>query len=250
MRALAFANRNLKEIIRDPLSLIFNLAFPVVLLLIFQLITSGMPEEALEQVYQFKIERLAPNIAMFSFSFITLFAGMLISKDRTTSFLARLKTSPLKSSEFLLGYTLPMIPIAFVQIVLCYGVSCIFGLEITGNLMLTFIGLIPIALLFIALGLLFGTICNDKAIGGISSIVINVAAIFGGIFMPLDTLGKTVKTIAYIFPFANSSRMVNCIMSGDYTDFWKSFAIVMAYLVVTVVLSIIIFKKKINSDKI
>ncbi len=250
MRSIVFAKRNLKEILRDPLSLIFNIGFPVLMFFIFKLIMSGIAEEALVNVPQFKPERLAVSIAVFGFSFITLFGGMLVAKDRTTSFLARLKTSPLTATEFLIGYILPLIPIVLIQMALSYGLSIIFGLPVTGGLLLSMVSILPMALFFIALGILLGMLFNDKAIGGISSIVINLAAILGGMFMPIDTMGSTIKTIAYIFPFANSLKVANCIITGNTADILTPLLVVCAYTIVVVVVSVFVFQKKINSDNL
>lgn len=249
MKILAFSKRNLKEIIRDPLSLVFNLLFPVLLLLVFRLITASMSEEELNFVPQFKIEKLAPNIAMFSFSFLTLFMSLLISKDRTTSFLSRLKTSPMKTKDFFIGYVLPVLPIAFIQIIICFAISFLFGLKIGFNLFLTILCLMPILLLFILLGVLIGISSSDKAAPGISSLIINFAAIFGGIFMPLDTMNNTFKKIAYLFPFAPSSKMVSMTVNGNYENFLYYFSIVLIYDVLLVGLVVILFNKRLKGDK-
>lgn len=104
MRIKAFSVRCLKEILRDPLSLVFGIAFPLVLLFLMSAIQANIP------VAMFQIERLAPGIAVFGLSFITLFSGSLIAKDRTSSFLTRLFASPMKSGEYIAGYTLPSSP--------------------------------------------------------------------------------------------------------------------------------------------
>ena len=105
MRLTAFASRNTKEILRDPLTFCFGLGFPVVLLLLLSAINSAIPEQA--QMTMFNIDKLTPGITVFGMSFISLFSSMLIAKDRTTSFMMRLFTSPLKAHEFIIGYTLP-----------------------------------------------------------------------------------------------------------------------------------------------
>ena len=110
MRILNFAKRNFKEIIRDPLSLIFAIILPLFLLFIFQ--QFDIPNES------YKLENFTPGIVVFGFSFITLFTAMLISKDRTTSLLVRLGISPMKPMEYILGYMISIIPIILIQNVL------------------------------------------------------------------------------------------------------------------------------------
>src|SRR5690554_4961538 len=99
MKTLAFASRNSKEITRDRTNLAFGIGFPVVLLLLLTAIQTNVPVEL------FSIEHLTPGIAIFGLSFISLFSGMLIAKDRSTSFMMRLFTSPLNAADFIFGYT-------------------------------------------------------------------------------------------------------------------------------------------------
>ena len=138
----AFAVRNTKEILRDPLTLAFGLGFPVVLLLLLTAIQSNIP------VSLFELDRLTPGIAVFGLSFISLFSAMLISKDRTTSFLMRLFASPMRASDYILGYTLPLLPMALLQLALCYGTAMLLGLKFTPNILLAIVVALPAALLF------------------------------------------------------------------------------------------------------
>ena len=141
MRMLTFAKRNFKEIVRDPLNLSFLFGFPVVLLLLLSAIQANIP------VSLFEIEHLSPGIAVFGLSFMTLFSATLIAKDRQSSFMHRLYTTPMTSVDFILGYTLPMIPIAVAEGVATYIFAVILGLEISVNILLGILYLIPTALL-------------------------------------------------------------------------------------------------------
>ena len=165
MRLTAFASRNTKEILRDPLTFCFGLGFPVVLLLLLSAINSAIPEQA--QMTMFNIDKLTPSITVFGMSFISLFSSMLIAKDRTTSFMMRLFTSPLKAHEFIIGYTLPLLPMAILQSAVCVVVAFFLGLEVSVNILLMLAVNIPISIVFISLGLLLGTLLNEKAVGGI-----------------------------------------------------------------------------------
>ncbi len=66
----------------------------------------------------FEIDNLAPGLAMFGTVVIELFTGMLLAKDRSSSFLLRLFASPMTATEFLLGYTAPMIITTIAQAVI------------------------------------------------------------------------------------------------------------------------------------
>ena len=152
MRALNFANRNFKELIRDPLGIVFTVALPLFLLYIFQ--QFNIPSES------FKLENFTPGIVVFSFSFITLFTATLVARDRTTSFLTRLGVSPMKSLDFILGYTFALIPIIIVQNVLFFALALILGLEFSINIIFTILASLVIAILFIMMGILIGSLLS------------------------------------------------------------------------------------------
>ena len=144
MRCAAFGVRTAKEIIRDPLSVTFGLGFPIVLLLLLSAIQANVP------VSLFEIESLAPGIAVFGLAFMTLFSATLIAKDRESSFMSRLLTTPLTSVDFMIGYTLPIFPIAVLQGVCCYAVAVILGLKVTVGILYALLAGIPVSLIFIA----------------------------------------------------------------------------------------------------
>jgi len=123
MKTLAFAIRNAKEMLRDKLNLVFGIGFPVIVLLLLSLIQSNIPVDL------FEIEQLAPGIAVFGLSFISLFSGMLIAKDRTGAFMLRLFTSPMTAPHFILGYTAPLVPLAAAQMAVCYAVALLLGVN-------------------------------------------------------------------------------------------------------------------------
>ena len=188
MRTLVFASRNTKEITRDIFTLIFGILFPLVLLVLLSAINSGIPEQAGMKL--FDIENLVPGISVFGLSFISLFTATLVSKDRCTSFILRLFTSPLKSSQYIIGYTLPLIPMSILQTIVCYIASFAFGLEWTPSILLAVVVNIPVSVFFIATGLLCGTIFNDKAVGGVcGALLTNLSAWLSGTWFDLELVG-------------------------------------------------------------
>ncbi len=249
MKTLVFSKRNFKEILRDPISLIFCFVFPIGVLLLLELIMSSIPASAQAQVPQFEINNLTSSICVFSFSFLTLFTGMLIAKDRTTSFQSRLLASPMKATNFVLGYFLPLFPVALVQIAITF-ISCFFfNLAFSWNLLLAVVVLIPSAILFISLGIIIGSIFSDKAVGGIASIIVNLSAILGGMFFPLETMSGAIVNIANVLPFAPALRVCKYALIGSYSKIGTPLLIICAYAVVTFGIAILIFNKKFLNRK-
>lgn len=211
MRVKAFAKRNMKELLRDPLTLFFGLGFPLVLLVLMNVIQRNVP------VHIFELDTLAPGIASFGLTFLALFSGLLIAKDRSSAFLARLAASPMTAADFLLGYLLPLLPMAVGQSVICLAAAVALGLPLSWNLLAVVASLIPSALLFIALGLLCGTLFNDKQVGGVcGALLTNVTAWLAGIWFDLSLMGGGFKTFAYLLPFAHGADGAKAALAGDW----------------------------------
>lgn len=248
MRIVLFAKRNAKEVLRDPINLFFGLGFPLVLLALLSVINNSIPPEANNTMYS--IENLAPGMAMFGTAFMALFSGMLLSKDRTSSFLTRLFTSPMTSSDFLLGYTLPMLVMTAVQAGITLLAAGFCGLAITVNLLLAVIVTALSALLFIGLGLLCGSIMNDKAVGGIcGALLTNIAGWLSGVFLPIDLIGGAFKRAADILPFYHSVGAIRAALNGDFEELLPHLAVVLGYAVAVFLLAIFVFHRKMSGDK-
>ena len=212
MKMLTFAKRTAKEILRDPLNLAFGLGFPLVLLLLLSVIQANIP------VSLFEIGHLTPGITVFGLSFMTLFSAVIISKDRSSALLQRLYTTPMTSADFILGYTLPMIPIGVIQTLICYIAAWVLGLQPTVNILYAILGNIPISLFYIALGLLFGSVLNEKQVGGVSgALLTNLSAWLSGIWFDLDLVGGTFRKVAYALPFVHAVDMERTLLAGNLT---------------------------------
>ena len=239
MKMLTFSKRNLKEFIRDPLNLAFSLGFPIVLLFLLSIIQKNIP------VSLFEISHLAPGITVFGLSFITLFSATIISKDRKSAFLERLYTTPLKACDFILGYTLPILPLSVLQSAICYLFAFIFGLKPDLNLVLAVLFIIPISFFYISLGLLCGSILSDKQVGGIcGALLTNLSAWLSGIWFDLELVGGAFKKIAYLFPFVHAVELERNVVSGNFEAILPHLLVVLIYTLVITVLAVFVFLKQ------
>ena len=239
MRMLTFANRNTKEILRDPLNLAFGLGFPVVLIVLLSVIQANIPVEL------FEIAHLTPGVTVFGLSFMTLFSATIIAKDRGSSLLQRLYTTPLTPMDFILGYTLPIIPISVAQSVVCYIAALILGLDLTHNILYAILLVIPISVLYISLGLLCGSVFNDKQVGGIcGALLTNLSAWLSGIWFDLELVGGVFKKISYALPFVHAVEMERAVLSGRYADVFPHIWWVLGYAAVLLTAAVLMFLRQ------
>ena len=239
MRILSYSLRTAKEILRDPLNLGFGLGFPLVLLFLLSAIQANIP------VSLFALEMLTPGLTVFGLAFMTLFSAALIAKDRSSSLLQRLYTTPLRPADYILGYMLPVLPISAAQCVLCYLAAACLGLKLTVNVLWAVLLLIPAEIFFIALGLLFGSVLTDKQVGGIcGALLTNLTAWLSGVWFDLDLVGGAFKAIAYALPFVHAVEMERAVLAGSYGDIWPHLLWVLAYGAISLVAAVLLFLRQ------
>ena len=243
MKMITFAKRCMKEILRDPINLIFGLGFPVVLLALLSSLQRNIP------VGLFEINRLTPGISVFGLSFLTLFSATLIAKDRESALLQRLYTTPLSGLDFILGYMLPILPIVLGQTIICYLVAIPLGLTLTPNVIYAIIGIIPMAIFNIALGLLCGSLLGVKQVGGIcGALFTNLSAWLSGVWFDLNLVGGTFKKIAYALPFVHAAEIEKALFQGNLDLAAAHFLPVILYSILVTLMAVFCFLGQIKKQ--
>ena len=243
MKTFNFALRNTREIIRDPLNLAFGLGFPLVLLLLLSAIQASIP------VSLFEIDRLTPGITVFGLSFITLFSATLVSRDRQTSLLCRLYTTPMRPLDFILGYTLPLLPMGLAQSLICYIVAFPLGLRPTTGILMALLCNIPTTVLYIALGLAFGSVLTDKQVGGIcGALLTNLSAWLSGIWFDISLVGGVFEVVAEILPFKHSVDLTVAALEGNGGEMLLHLPWVLGYAAVLLALSVAVFLRQMKRE--
>lgn len=239
MKLRAFSLRTAKEILRDPLNLAFGLGFPLVLLALLSAIQANVP------VALFEIQELAPGIAVFGLAFLTLFSAQLVAKDRESALLQRLYTTPLRASDFILGYLLPLLPIATAQCVLTYAFAVVLGLKVTITLPYAVAFVLPVALFYVSLGLLCGSVMNVKQVGGIcGALLTNLSAWLSGIWFDLRLVGGAFERIAYLLPFVHAVELERAVVRGDWAAVPAHLLWVLGYAAAITLCAVLLFLRQ------
>lgn len=239
MKWLVFARRNAKEILRDPLTLAFGVGFPVILILLLTMIQRNIP------VSMFELDQLTPGVVVFGYSFLSLFAALLVSKDRCTSFLPRLFSSPMTATDFILGYLLPMLPMAAAQCLLSYLVAALLGLPLTIHALAAGALSLLTAVMFISLGLLLGSLLNDKQVGGVcGALLTNLSAWLSGTWFSLSLVGGWFEKLAFVLPFANGVELGRAALAGQYENLTPYLWWCLGYAVVLTAAAVLVFRSR------
>ena len=241
MRTLNFAKRNFKELVRDPISLVFIIILPLFLLFIFQ--QFNIPDD------NFLLENFTPGIIVFGLSFITLFSANLIASDRSTSLLIRLGTSPMMPHEYILGYTLAILPIILTQNILFFTLAILLGLKFSIHIFLTILISIVISILFIGLGILIGSLVSSKATGGIGSVIVQLVCFTSGMYFDPSITGKVFNNICECLPFKSCLTIIRAFLNNNLSLITiKEIIIFSLYTIIILIIAIYSFKKQMVND--
>ena len=239
MRMMTFAKRCSKEILRDPINLGFGLGFPLVLLVLLSAMQANIP------VSLFEIDTLTPGITVFGLSFMTLFSATLIAKDRESALLQRLYTTPLTGFDFIMGYMLPLLPIAIGQVLICYLFAIPLGLTVSANIVYAVIGIIPMAVFNISLGLLCGSVFGVKQVGGIcGALLTNLSAWLSGVWFDLKLVGGVFEEIAHALPFVHAVEMERALSGGAFKNVIAHILPVTVYSILAVAAAVFCFLRQ------
>lgn len=243
MRLKAFSLRTAKEILRDPLTVCFGLGFPLIVLFLLSAIQANVPAPL------FVLDSLTPGITVFGLSFLTLFAATLIAKDRESALLQRLYTTPLRPSDFIFGYMLPILPMAVAQSVVCYIAAICLGLQMRVTIIYAILFIIPISLFYISLGLLCGSVFNVKQVGGIcGALLTNLSAWLSGVWFDVELVGGAFKRIADLLPFIHAVELERAVLNGNYADIIPHLLWVLGYTAVTIALAVLLFLRQMKKQ--
>ena len=243
MRMITFAKRCAREILRDPINLVFGLGFPLVLLVLLSTMQKNIP------VSLFEIDTLTPGITVFGLSFLTLFSATLVARDRESALLQRLYTTPLTGLDFILGYMLPILPIALGQTIICYLFAYFLGLTVSINIVYAVIGILPMAVFNIALGLLCGSVLGVKQVGGIcGALLTNLSAWLSGVWFDLNLVGGFFEKAANALPFLHGAELEKALFRGDFQSAAAHLLPIILYSALATAAAVLCFLKQMKKQ--
>ncbi|KIM11991.1 MAG: hypothetical protein KU37_03880 [Sulfuricurvum sp. PC08-66] len=239
MHFWALTQRNMRELYRDPISMLMGIGMPVGMFYLFAAMGNSIPIEA------FAPRTLVTGVIVFSFAFLTMSSGILLAKDRQSALLHRLYSTPMTVMDFVLSYFLPFVPMALVQIVTTFLAAISLGVPLTVGMVETLLVLLPMAVALIAVGIILGTLLHEGQVSAVGSVVIIAASLLSGAWMDLAQVGGVLYAIASYLPFAHSVDAARAMMRGEPLLF-KSLLMVYGYTLIFVSAAIFFFARSIR----
>ncbi|MGI9608662.1 MAG: ABC transporter permease [Acidimicrobiia bacterium] len=237
-RIRELTSRNLKEILRDPLSLGIAVALPVVLLVTLQALGSD-DNLFLTPTY------LTPGIVLFGMVMVMFASAMILSRDRETALLARLLTTPLRSTEFVAGYSVPYVLVAVVQAALLVAIGAALGLDAVGSIVLVVVVMVLMAVFYVALGMVFGSVLSVAQVSGAYALVL-LLTIFGGAWFNLEDIGGVFLTVGNALPFKHALDASRAVLAdgAGLSDIGTDLMWVTGYAVGASALAVAAFQRR------
>ena len=242
MRSLELAKRNFKEVWKDPISLGIAIVLPIGLLFILAAVGNGIGEADAPAL---TATSLTPGVALFGFVMLMFSSAMILSRDRETSLLARLLTAPLRSWEFVMAYSLPFLAVAVLQGIVLFLVGGLLGLEISGSIGFVFLVLFSMAVCYIGLGMILGSIFTVKQVSGGYTVIL-LLTIFGGTWFELSDIGGAFETVGNALPFAHALNATRSVMldGAGFIAISTDFYWVLGYTVAAAGLAVFSFRRR------
>jgi ABC-2 type transport system permease protein len=237
-KPMVLAERNLKEVVRDPLSLGIAVALPLVLLLTLQAL-GGDSTPFLTPTL------LTPGIVLFGFVMVMFSSAMILARDRETSMLARMLTTPMSAGEFVSGYSLPYLGVAIAQALILLVVGAALGLEVEGSVLIVALIFVAMAVFYVALGMILGALMTVAQTSGAYAVVL-ILTIFGGAWFDLEEIGGLFLTIGDALPFKHALDASRAVLAdgAGFGDVAGDLAWVGVYAAVAAALAVVLFRRR------
>jgi ABC-2 type transport system permease protein len=240
VKSVHLARRNTLEVLRDPLSLGIAVALPLVLLLTLEALGSA------ETPY-LTATLLTPGIVLFGYVMVMFSSAMILARDRETSLLDRFLTAPVRSRDFVAGYSLPYVGIALVQGAVLLAVGGLLGLGVAGSIVPVVIVFVLMAVFYVALGLIFGALLTVAQTSGAYAVVL-VLTIFGGAWFDLQEIGGVFLTIGDVLPFTHALDATRAVLAdgAGFGDVAGDVAWVAGYASAATALAVFTFQRRLR----
>jgi ABC-2 type transport system permease protein len=106
---------------------------------------------------------------------------------------------------------------ALGQTLVCYLAAIPLGLEISVNILFGVLGILPMAVFYISLGLLCGSLLGVKQVGGIcGALLTNLSAWLSGVWFDLKLVGGFFEKLANALPFVHAVELERALYRGDF----------------------------------
>jgi ABC-2 type transport system permease protein len=227
----ATAVRVLRQLRRDPRTVVLMLFVPSLLMTLFKYVFAGQ-EATFDRVG-------GPLVGLFPFVVMFLITSITMLRERLTGTLERLMTLLLSKLDLLAGYGIAFALVAGVQAVITSGIAFgLLGLDVEGSIAVVIALAVCNALLGVALGLLASAFAQTEfqAVQFMPAFVLP-QILLCGLLVPRDLMAPVLEWISVFLPLTWAYDGLARAVAGD--DPWliaRDVAIVLGVTLVALAL--------------
>jgi ABC-2 type transport system permease protein len=182
------------------------------------------------------ISYFVPSILALSIMQVGVFAAVPLVADREKGILKRLSATPLRRWQLVGSNTVMRLLIALVQTLIIVGVGvAVFGVEVSGSLLLT-AGFVALgAVSFLALGYVLASFTRtEEAANGITQVVQFPMMFLSGVFFPIEAMPQFLQSVARLIPLTYLADALRQVMVGGtaFAPLGVCAAVLLGWLVV------------------
>jgi ABC-2 type transport system permease protein len=227
----ATAVRVLRQLRRDPRTVVLMLVVPSLLLTLFKYVFYGQ-EETFDRVG-------GPLVGLFPFIIMFLITSITMLRERTTGTLERLMTMPLSKLDLLVGYGIAFALVAAVQAAVTAAVAFgLLGLDVEGSVAVVLALAVLNALLGVALGLLASAFAHSEfqAVQFMPAFVLP-QILLCGLLVPRDRMADWLEWISLLLPLTWAyDGLARAVAGGDPALVARDAAVVVGVTLVALAL--------------
>jgi ABC-2 type transport system permease protein len=220
-----------KLMLREPALVFWGVAFPVVLTVVFGL-AGDKPDKSLGGLSL--VDVYVPVMMVFSMGILAI-SGIpaTIATYREKGVLRRLSTTPMRprallGADFTVATGLIAVAMALVVIV----AKIAFDVQLPGQVLGWLVALIFSGAALLALGALIASVATSARLAtAVGTILFFPMMFFGGLWVPLQQMGSTLRTISHYTPLGAAVPAIQQTMHGDWPS--ASHLIVLAVYALT-----------------
>jgi len=188
------------------------------------------------------IDSFAPAIMGLVVALISTVLTLLsIVREKVDGTFSRIWVSPVRRTEFIVGYVIAFGLIALVQslVVLTIG-KTVFDIVINGSIAWAFACVILFAVGSVGLGTLLSSLAQTESQAIIFfPLVILPSVLLSGMMWPIQAIPRLLRPLSYVVPLTYSNRLLRAVMVKGLAP-WQEpvgFAGVLIFVVLTILLA-------------
>ncbi len=185
-----------------------------------------------------------PAIIAFVINFlILLLTALLFVRERSYGTRERLMITPLRPQEHVAGYIITGIVLALIEAAVILTISIgFFGVQIRGNILLLFIGILLYGTTFVCLGAFLSNFArNELQAVQMGPLVAFPSMALSGFLVPIETLPDWLEPFSNIVPLTYGIRVLKGIMLKNHGlgELWFEFGVIFAFCITMLALALL-----------